>query len=126
MATPAALYRRLPSLSRRARRLAVVAAFGGFPLQLLGYALLVEPGRLSSAVWAPISIVLLAVTFVGIVAVYGYGQGRLDRREVLDERQRTMADRALVVSYGVVTTVIVLGGGLSRSTSRSSARSRSR
>lgn len=112
MATPAALYRRLPSLSQRARRLAVVAAFGGFLTQLFGYALLVVPGRLSGAVWAPVSIVLLAVTVVGVVAVYGYGQGRLDRREVLDERQRTMADRALVLSYGVVTTIIVLGGGL--------------
>ncbi len=112
MATPAALYRRLPSLSRRDRRLAVIAAFAGYPLLLLGYALLVERGRLPSAVWAPVSIVLLAATLIGVVAVYGYGQGRMDRGEALDERQRAMVDRALVVSYGVVTTLIVLGGGL--------------
>jgi hypothetical protein len=112
MVTPAALYRRLPSLSQHARRNAVIAAFVGFPLQLLGYALLVEPGRVSGTLWGPISVVLFSATLIGVVAVYGYGQGRMDRRQVLDERQRTMVDRALVVSYGVVTTVIVLGGGL--------------
>ena len=112
MATPATLYRRLPALSQRARRVAVIAAFGGFPLLLIGYAALVEPGRLSRIVWAPVSIVLFSATLVGLVAVYGYGQGRMDRRQRLDERQRTMVDRALVVSYGALTTLIVLLAGI--------------
>ena len=32
MVTPTALYQRLPSLRQRDRRVAVVAAFAGFPL----------------------------------------------------------------------------------------------
>jgi hypothetical protein len=94
-------------MSQRARRWAVVAAFVGFPLQSIGYVAFVERGPWSSAIWAPITLLLFAVTLVGVVAVYGYGQGRLDRRQRLDERQRTMLDRSLVVSYSVLTTVVV-------------------
>ncbi len=112
MATPATLYRRLPYLTQRARRFAVIAAFGGFPLQLIGYSLLVEPGRLSSVVWAPISIVLFSATVVGMIAIVGYGQGRLDKGAGLDERERAMIDKALIVSYGVLTTVIVAVAGI--------------
>jgi hypothetical protein len=112
MATPATLYRRLPSLSQRARRVAVVGAFAGFPLLLIGYAALVEPGRLSRVIWTPLSIVLLAVTLVGLVAVYGYGQGRMDRKQRLDERQQRMVDQALVMSYGGLMTLIVLLAGI--------------
>ena len=112
MATPATLYRRLPDLTQRARRFAVIAAFGGFPLQLIGYSLLVEPGRLSSVVWAPISIALFSATVFGMIAIGGYGQGRLDKRAGLDERERAMIDKALIVSYGVLTTVIVAVAGI--------------
>jgi hypothetical protein len=111
MVTPASLYRRLPALSQRQRRIAVIAAFTGFPAQLLGYAALIEPGRLSRVVWAPLSVALFSVTILGVVAIYGYGRGRLDRRDRLDERQRAMTDRALVASYGIMTTVIVAIGG---------------
>ena len=74
------LYRRSPVMSRRSRRVAVAAAFLGYPLLLIGYGLLVEPGRISSLLWAPIAIALFAATLVGAVAIYGYGQGRMDRR----------------------------------------------
>jgi hypothetical protein len=112
MATPAALYRRLPALDQRPRRIAVVAAFTGFPLQLVGYTLLVQPGHLGMLVWAPLSIVLFSATVVGLVAVCGYAQGRFDRRASFDERQRAMVDRAFIVSYGVLTTVIVAIAGI--------------
>lgn len=106
------LYRRSPALPRRTRRLAVAAAFLGYPLVILGYDLLVESGRLSSVVWAPIAIVLFSATLVGAVAVYGYGQGRLDRRAGLDERQRSTVDHALIVSYGVLATAVTLALGV--------------
>ena len=105
--------RRSPDLTRRSRRRAVAAAFLGLPLLLVGYGLLVETGRLSNVVWAPIAVVLFSATLVGSVAVYGYGQGRMDRRERLDERQRAIVDRALVASYAALTAVIVaLAGAL--------------
>jgi hypothetical protein len=112
MASPASIYRRLPMLSQRRRRLAVLAAFGGYPLLILGYETLVAPGRLSTTIWGPIAVVLLSLTIIGAVAVYGYGQGRIGDSRTLDERQRAMNDRALILSYGVATTVfgLALGG----------------
>ena len=112
MASPASIYRRLPMLSQRRRRIAVIAAFGGYPSLILGYSTLVAPGRLSQTFWAPIAIALFSLTLIGVVAVYGYGQGRMDRSERLDERQRSMVDRAHIVSYAVLTTLIVAIGGV--------------
>ena len=111
MASPLSLYRRLPYLGRRARRLLVVGAFVGYPLLQLGYYLLVGPGRLPQPIWAPIAVVLFSISLIGVFAIYGYGQGRIGegRGQALDERQRALRDRALVTSYGVATTVIGLG-----------------
>jgi hypothetical protein len=112
MVTPASLYRRMPATRRRTRRFLVIAALVGFPLQQIGYLLLVANGLLPTIVWGPVSIVLFSATIVGVVAIYGFGQGRMDRRERLDERQRQMVDRALITSYTVLTTVIVAVAGM--------------
>jgi hypothetical protein len=106
MVTPSSLYRQLPAIPQRSRRIAIIGAFTGFPLLLIGYQSLVATGRLSSTVWAPIAIALFTATLIGAVAIYGYGQNRMDR-DRLDERERRMVDQALVVSYAVLTTVIV-------------------
>ena len=110
MDTPSSLYRRMPEARQRSRRILVVAAFTGFPLQIVGWRF--ATGEVLSAIWAPISIALFSATIVGAFALYGYGQGRMGRRDLLDERQRSMVDRALVVSYGVLTIVIVVIAGL--------------
>ena len=114
MTTPLAFFRRLPGLRQRARRLAVVGAFTGYPLLQLGYWALVAPGQVSTAIWAPFAIALFSITIVSVFALYGYGQGRMGYpKHALDERQRLMHDRALVVSYGIVTTVVTMAvGGL--------------
>jgi hypothetical protein len=109
MVTPATLYQRLPALRQRDRRLAVVAAFAGFPLLNIGYATLVTTGIIPGMVWAPIAVALFVITIVGLVAIYGWGQGRItEQRDQLDERQRAMVDRALVTGYGALTTAIVV------------------
>ncbi|MEO8272707.1 MAG: hypothetical protein ABI620_01405 [Chloroflexota bacterium] len=101
--------RRLSRLSRRTRRLAVVGLFAGYPLVQFGYGALVLNGVLSSAVWAPVAIVLFGISIVGALVVYAFGQGRMGYpKRQLDERQRAMHDRALVISYGVVTTIVGL------------------
>ncbi len=110
MVTPSSLYRRMPEARQRSRRILVIAAFTGFPLQIVGWRF--ATGEILSALWAPISIALFSATIVGAFALYGYGQGRMGRRDLLDERQRSMVDRALVVSYGVLTIVIVAIAGL--------------
>ena len=109
MVTPATLYQRLLSLRQRQRRVLVVAAVAGFPLLNVGFARLVATGILPGAVWGPVAIALFAITLIGVVAIYGWGQGRItERRDDLDERQRAMLDRALITGYGALTTVIVV------------------
>jgi hypothetical protein len=102
-------YGRLASTPQRIRRLTVVAAFAGYPLVLIGYSTLVEPRRLPILIWAPIAIVLMALTVIGCFATYGFAGDRMRGRATLDERERAMNDRAIVLSYGVVTTVLVAG-----------------
>ena len=104
--------RAMPRAPRRNRRIAVIAAFLGFPALNLGYATLVAPGRLSSAVWAPIAIALFAATLVGVVAIYGYARGRADMKDDLDERQRQVRDQAWIHAYElliVIITIVVAG-----------------
>jgi membrane protein YqaA with SNARE-associated domain len=109
MASPVlTLFRQIPTSRRRSRRLAVIAAFTGIPLQFVGYETLVAPGRLSTPIWGPITVALFGASLIGALATYAFGQGRMGDRSKLDERQRAMNDRALVVSYGVVTTVVTL------------------
>lgn len=120
MTSPFSIYRRLPSLSRRARRLAVVAAFGGYPLLQLGYWALVAPGHLTTPAWAPIAILLFGASLAGVFLVYGYARDRMvwgwfpffgkavNERHPLDERQRAMHDRALITSYRILTIAVGL------------------
>lgn len=97
----------MPRASRRVRRLLVLAAFLGYPLVNLGYALLVLPNRLSSAAWAPIAIALFSMTLIGVVAIYGYARGRADMKADLDERQRHVRDQAWIHAYEILVVVVV-------------------
>ena len=112
MATPASLYRQLPATRQRTRRILTLAAFAGYPLQIVGYTTLVATGIMPVAPWAVVTVLLFSATLVGMVGVYGYGQGRMGAREGLDERQRLMVDQALIRAYAALTTVIVAIAGI--------------
>jgi hypothetical protein len=103
--------RSMPRASRRLRRSLVVAAFLGFPLVNLGYAVLVAPGRLASAVWAPIAIALFSATLIGVVGIYGYARGRADMKAELDERQGQVRDQAWIHAYELLVLVVVAAIG---------------
>jgi hypothetical protein len=111
MATPASWFQRLPLLDQRRRRLAVIAAFTGYPLVIVGYQALVATGLLPTAIWGPIVVILFAITIAGVVALYGYGRGKTGDAGPLDERERAMLDRALVLGYGAIITVAVVALG---------------
>jgi cellobiose-specific phosphotransferase system component IIC len=96
----------MPRASQRVRRVLVAAAFLGYPILNLGYAALVAPGRLSSAAWAPIAVVLFSTTLVGVVGIYGYARGRADMTADLDERQRQVRDQAWIHAYGILIVVV--------------------
>jgi hypothetical protein len=101
------VFRYLPHARQRMRRLIVLATFLGYPLVLLGYGGLVAPGRLSTVVWAPISIALMSMTILGTFAIYGFARDRASLQvESLDERQRELRDTAYVRSYVVLSTVV--------------------
>jgi hypothetical protein len=51
----------------------------------------------------------MAATVVGCFAVYGFTGDRMRGAAHLDERERAMNDRAIVLSYSVLTTVVVAG-----------------
>ena len=118
--SPLSAYRRLPSLGRDRRRLAVIGAFAGYPLLQIGYATFVAPGRLATTIWAPVAAGLFAMTLAGVFVVYGYARERMapawfpffrrpeSARHPLDERQRAMHDRALVVSYRILSLAVGL------------------
>ena len=74
MVTPTTLYQQLPQLRQRDRRGAVIAAFAGFPLLNIGYAALVSTGLVPTAIWGPVAVALLAITFLGVVAIYGWAR----------------------------------------------------
>ena len=101
---------RISNLPRSRRRLAVVAAFLGWPLLIVGYNLLVASGAVPTLAWFPVAIALIVLTFVGVVITYFWARGRVGDTP-LDERQREMVTRANVISYGVLATVIVLISG---------------
>ena len=101
------LYRSLPHMQRRTRRLLVLLTAVGYPLVLVGYATVVVPGRVTLSTWAPIATLLMAFTIVGVIALYGYVRGRADLGSGrLDERQAQLRDRAWARSYAIVVLVI--------------------
>jgi len=99
--------------SQRTRRTSVRASFIGYPLVVIGYLRLVAPGRIPTPVWAPVSVFLIGLTIVGSLAIYGNARDRADlAAKHLDERQQRLRDRAWVLSYAVLSTLIgVIVGG---------------
>jgi hypothetical protein len=114
MTSPALLaLRRLRHARQRTRRLLVIAAFLGLPATYVGYATLVATDRISSVVWAPFAVIFMSATVLGLFAIYGYARDRAQMSTELDERERQLRDQAWILSYVVLSTVVVaIMGGL--------------
>jgi hypothetical protein len=104
--------RELRHASQRTRRLIVLSTFLGYPATYVGYATLVATNRIPTIVWAPFALLFMAATVFGLFAIYGYSRDRAEMTSRLDERQRQLRDQAWILSYVVLSTVVVaiLGG----------------
>ena len=95
------------------RRLVIVGAFLGYPLVLIGYAMLVATHRIDSLVWAPIAVLLMLLTGFGLLAIWLSVRDRAAPDSPnLDERERALGTRAHVLSYAVLATFLVAVAGV--------------
>lgn len=61
-----------------------------------------------SVVWGPVTFLLIGTIFVSAVVLYRYARDRADMPGAgLDERERQLRDRAWILSYQVLSIVVV-------------------
>lgn len=98
---------RVDRLSQRARRVIAVATLVGLPCMYVWSAFWLTTS-VPNLIWGPISFILIGLTAVGALVLYRFAQGRGDLSgRGLDERQQQLRDRAWVLSYGILSTVVV-------------------
>lgn len=99
---------RIDRLSQRTRRVVAIATLGGLPAMYVWSSFWLGTS-VPTAIWGPISFVLIGFTAVGALVLYRFVRDRADLgATTLDERQRQLRDRAWVVSYGVLSTAVVI------------------
>ena len=99
---------RVERLSRRSRRLIAVATLLGLPAMYVWSSAWMTTS-VPTLLWGPVSFVLIGCTLAGAYILYRYVQGRADMPgRGLDERERQLRDRAWILSYQVLSVVVVL------------------
>ncbi len=103
---------RIDRLPQRARRVLAVATLVGLPSMYL-WSNYWQTTSVPALVWGPVSFLLIGLTGIGSLVLYLFVRDRADfSGRSLDERQQRLRDRAWVLAYGVLATVVVLGMGL--------------
>ena len=99
-------------LSQRARHAIAVVSLLGLPGMYAWSACWLTTSAPKIA-WGPVSFLLIGVTAGGSLVLYRFVRDRAGLRAELDERQRQLRDRAMVLAYQVLSVVIVAAvGGL--------------
>ncbi len=99
---------RIDHLSQRTRRVIAVGALAGLPA-MFAWSSFWLGTNVPSVMWGPVSFLLIGLTAVGALVLYGFVRDRANLgASTLDERQRQLRDRAWVLSYGVLSTVVVV------------------
>jgi hypothetical protein len=105
--TPAPAPDWIERLSRRSRRVVAVVTLLGLPAMYL-WSSYWQGTTAPPLVWGPITFVLIGATVVGALVLYRYVRDRADMPgERLDERERALRDRAWILSYEVLSVVVV-------------------
>ena len=99
---------RLDRLSQRTRRIVAVAALTGLPA-MYAWSSFWLGTSVPNVIWGPVSFVLIGLTAIGAFVLFRFVRDRADLgARSLDERQRQIRDRAWILSYGVLATVVVV------------------
>ena len=99
---------RIDRLSQRSRRFVAVATLLGLPA-MFAWSQFWLGTSAPSVLWGPISFVLIGVTIGGSFILYRYVRHRADMPGAgLDERERQLRDRAWILSYKVLSSVVIV------------------
>jgi hypothetical protein len=99
---------RIDRLSQRSRRFIAGATLLGLPA-MFAWSQFWLGTSAPSVLWGPISFVLIGITIVGSFILYRYVRHRADMPGAgLDERERQLRDRAWILSYKVLSLVVIV------------------
>jgi hypothetical protein len=99
---------RIERLSRRSRRLVAAASLLGLPA-MFAWSAVWTGTTVPTIIWGPVSFLLIGATFAGAFILYSYVRNRADMPGTgLDEREQMLRDRAWILSYEVLSVVVVL------------------
>jgi hypothetical protein len=97
-------------LSQRSRRLISVLALLGLPA-MYAWSAFWTGTSVPTVIWGPVSFLLIGATVVGALVLYRYVRNRADLPGTgLDERERQLRDRAWILSYQVLSVVVIVLG----------------
>jgi len=100
---------RIDRLPQRTRRVLGVFTLLGLPA-MFAWSSFWLTTTVPSIFWGPVSFVLVGVTAVGTLVLYRFVRNRADLPgHGLDERQRRLRDQAWVMSYQVLSLVVIAG-----------------
>ncbi len=97
---------RIDRLPRRVRRLITVISLAGLP-GMYAWSAFWLTTSVPKIVWGPVSFLLIGATAGGSLVLYRFVRDRADLRADLDERQRQLRDRAMVLAYQVLSAVVL-------------------
>jgi len=98
---------RIDRLSRRTRRILAIGTLVGLPA-MFAWSSFWLTTDVSSLVWGPVSLALIGLTVVGAIVLYRFVRNRADLPgHGLDERQLRLRDQAWVMSYQVLSAVVI-------------------
>lgn len=99
--------RQIDGLSQRTRRILAAASLIGLPA-MFAWSTFWLTTTVPTIVWGPVSFALIGTTAIGALILYRFVRNRADLPgRGLDERQQQLRDRAWVMSYQVLSTVVV-------------------
>ena len=98
---------RFERIPRGRRRLLAVATLLGLPA-MFAWSTFWSGTTAPTILWGPVSFLLIGMTIVGSLVLYAHIRHRADMPgDELDERERQLRDRAWILSYQVLSLVVI-------------------